>query len=148
MYALTKTQYRLIADIYRLMTEQESNCYYIDFPNSRKTKMCNVGAEVMIAFPTNGGPIIGIIHVTVTFNGKTKEGTFNNNGNMTCAIAGHFQKHTEPELSKVLGWPEEKMYVYVTGQKTPECMGVHKDYKYGDTWLYRTGCPNGNGQIC
>ncbi|KAH7092312.1 hypothetical protein FB567DRAFT_516992 [Paraphoma chrysanthemicola] len=33
------------------MTQVESNCYYVDFKGSRKTRLCNVADSVLVAFP-------------------------------------------------------------------------------------------------
>ncbi|KAH7068368.1 hypothetical protein BKA63DRAFT_521633 [Paraphoma chrysanthemicola] len=66
-HGLDITTYDFVADIYRAMTQVESNCYYVDFKGSRKTRLCthhpanytdgrlltyagNVAGSVLVAF--------------------------------------------------------------------------------------------------
>lgn len=90
------------------MTDQEENCYIVHFPGSRATKMCNVGKQVLVAFPINGGQVQAVVKVDVMFNGQNLEGKWNCEKTVA-PVNQLFRDSYRPDVSKAMGWPEDKI---------------------------------------
>jgi hypothetical protein len=122
----------MVANMYRLMTEDANSCYWVDFPNSRKTKLCNVAEQVMIAWPVNGGNLQGFINVHVQFMGETR-GSFSA-ANMVDSITKLFKESASNGFAQAQGWPADKLEVKLTAQDA-KCFRVDgTDYLRDAPW--------------
>jgi hypothetical protein len=120
-----------------MMTDDPANCYDVDFPGSRKTKMCNIGKQLIIAFPTNGGDVQARLDVSIQFNGETKEGSWNPN-NIEGPIKNYFDEEVKDALENAMQWPKEKIVLRTSSQ--PEGCFNTKSWWFGEAWHENEAC--------
>lgn len=91
------------------MTVVPDNCYGVDFPGSRRTTMCNIAKQLLIAYPVNGGSVQSVAKFDLKFSGKTEEGGFHCPRTVE-AVHEHLQNSPHmSELSKMTNWPIDKI---------------------------------------
>jgi hypothetical protein len=127
----------MVADIYKMMTDDPANCYDVDFPGSRKTKMCNIGKQLIVAFPTNGGDVQARLDVSIQFNGDTKEGSWNPD-NMEGPIKDYFDNEVKDVLGNAMQWPKEKIVLRTSSQ--PEGCFNTKGWWFNEAWHENEAC--------
>jgi hypothetical protein len=121
------------------MTENSDNCYWVGFSNLRKTKLCNVVEQVMLAWPINGGNLQGFMNVHVQFLGKT-DGSFSADS-MLEPIIKLFKKTASKDSAQVQGWPEHMLEIRVTAQDA-------KCFRIGTNYIRDAPCMEPNPQDC
>jgi hypothetical protein len=105
--------------LFRLVTDVEESCYDIDFPMSRKTKMCNIPRSASVGFPVNedhpGGNTIEVqamAAVQVFFSGPTTEGDYHvggPGGKFDLSVMDRAKKDWLPRLTKAIGHPDRQL---------------------------------------
>jgi hypothetical protein len=92
----------MVAAMFKLMTEQDTNCYWVDFQDSRKTKLCSIGQQVLVAFPVTAAArepdtlFIGAVSSTAT----SDEGDYMCNYPLRTSILDFFRNKVRAELAK------------------------------------------------
>ncbi|KAH7356038.1 hypothetical protein BKA66DRAFT_613136 [Pyrenochaeta sp. MPI-SDFR-AT-0127] len=100
--------YRLVASIYRTMADQAENCYLVNFPGTRATKFCNIGKQVLVAFPTNGGTVQTVVKADVRFNGFSKVGSYHCD-KAVGPVKELFRSDYRSQVSTATGWQADKI---------------------------------------
>jgi hypothetical protein len=116
------------------MSEDSNNCYQVDFPNSRKTTMCNVATHLLIVFPSNRANVQGRLNIQLEWNGKTHEGKFNCDTALP-VIADHFKKAEgfRPRMAYMMNWNWAKTLLYNTCQRDT-CFDTYSRYAVAKPW--------------
>jgi hypothetical protein len=130
-------QFRTVASIYKTMTEVDENCYTHDFEGSRRTTMCNVAKQVLVAMPINGGKIQAVVKVDVQFNGKTEGGKWD------CAktlprVLEDFKTTRQAEIGQFNNWGEDKI-VPLPMCANDDCLDWYRPDKNGE-WEENSEC--------
>jgi len=122
------------------MVEQEHNCYYVDFKDSRKTRLCNVPRHVLVIIPSNGEDrnVEVRLNVLVEFNGKTLHGEWYCDKSLP-TITQYFKQETLPKISKIMGWSTNKIWIYTSCQED-NCFDTRERYYIGKPWVEPKGC--------
>jgi hypothetical protein len=137
--SLWPSQYKLIANIYRLATDNPANCYTVNFESSRRTTVCNVPTDVLVVWPARGkAPVQARVNIRLFFNGKTEFGNVDCNGGLR-NIAWYFKDNIRPSMAKVMGWAENKIRLFNSCQKQ-ECFDNCKDYAPEKPWVEPKQC--------
>jgi hypothetical protein len=124
-------KYEMITAMFRLMTEVDSNCRWVDFKNSRKTKLCAVARHALVAFPMRSidsnpatifsaivhGPTNGIDNIKFSCGPNIRRSVYDDFHNIvkhkfakSMGITGYIDAHVRcmpPVISGVcfkLGW--------------------------------------------
>jgi hypothetical protein len=96
--------------MYQLMTQLESNCHYVDFKGSRRTKLCSVAREVLLAFPYDAKDdepeTIFIASVTSSVD---VPGPFVCDSELKHTISDYFDYWLKPEFAKATGRDEKEI---------------------------------------
>ncbi len=138
-------QFRLATDMYKLMTETEDNCYYVNFPHSREYRICQIYSNVLVAYPTNGGVNGGVIggksqgllNVEIKFSKKTYPSN-SNCDNVRQSVDKSFRSDYQSAIAKVLGWNAADFTPYVSCPQM-NCFST-KNYKQGQPFEDDPGC--------
>ncbi|KAF1918305.1 hypothetical protein BDU57DRAFT_447250, partial [Ampelomyces quisqualis] len=135
--------YDLVANMYRLMADDPSNCYYVDILNSRRTKLCNVAKHVLIVFPANDArPVQVRFNVKLELKGSSNnkmKGEHYNCQNGLPAIADYFKTKSKQEIAKVMSWDASKIPLFMSCQKE-SCFDTRYGYDFGKGWREPKDC--------
>lgn len=123
--------------MYKTMTEVSENCYTHDFEGSRRTTLCNVGKQVLVALPINRGKVQAVVKVDVMFNGKTEAGKFD------CAktvprVLEDFKATRQAEIGQFNNWGEDKI-VPLPMCAVDDCLDWYQPDKNGQ-WKENPKC--------
>lgn len=120
-------QYALIANAYRLIAEDPLNCYEVNFPNSRRTTMCNVASHMLVVFPvtSKNERVMARVNIVVGFNGASVEGDFKCEMSLG-PINDFFHSTALPNIGRVMGWDTRDTRLFMSCQKE-SCFDVDKD---------------------
>ncbi|RMZ70458.1 hypothetical protein GMOD_00000549 [Pyrenophora seminiperda CCB06] len=137
--------FQMVAKIYQAMADSDENCFYWDFPGTRRTYICYVASRVEIAFATNGGPIAGVLNVELIWNKKTMPNTWN--CEKTQASIDGMMWGNRYRFAEVMRWPKDKILPF-TFCTDPPCF--QQRLKIEEPWYEGKGCkrldwPNGCG---
>ena len=101
----------MVAAIYQLMTQQDANCYFVEFENSRRTKMCNVAQQVLVAFAIDSSDDEpdSLFIATVTSTASQTEGNFICNDPLKDSISSHFKNTVRAKFASSTGRKEEEV---------------------------------------
>ncbi|KAF2845621.1 hypothetical protein T440DRAFT_522506 [Plenodomus tracheiphilus IPT5] len=111
-----------IATMYQIMTEEPDNCFNIDFKGSRRTTLCTVAQQTLVAFPVvEGSKVLDAFYVVSLnynkkidsiFNGKSALGTvrnwFTDNGKARVATAVGIHRD---DMNVRVNWVEKQCFL-------------------------------------
>jgi len=134
----------MVAKIFQTMADNDENCAYWDFPGTRRTYICYVASRVELAFATNGGPIIGVLNVELSWNKKTPENSWHCESTQGRIDALMWVEYRD-SLAQTMGWPKDKILPFTFCADTP-CF--KQSLKIQEQWYEGSGCkrmewPNG-----
>ena len=109
-------QYDLVATILNKSTENDKNCHWVDVQNSRKTRFCNIPKNVQIILPSNGQDKnvqalldVRFFHIFSDSTPYGKKGWFCDN--LLKQSVDYSHAFSSPQISKLMDWKEDKMWV-------------------------------------
>lgn len=115
------------------MADQPDNCYEVNFPNSRRTTLCNVPMHMFVMIPAvNGDFPLSVVRVNMKlkFNGMSTEGDFPCQKSLT-PIAELWRDKAAANFNKVLQIHNPDYNLYVSCQKE-SCFDVREDTHFGN----------------
>ncbi|EFQ91506.1 hypothetical protein CFE70_004745 [Pyrenophora teres f. teres 0-1] len=136
--------FRMVAKIYQTMADDNNNCAYWHFPGTRRTIICYVASKLELAFATNGGPILGVLNVELTWNKDTPDNTFHCATSLN-AIDALMWGENRDSLAGIMKWPKDKILPFTFCADSP-CF--KQRLKIQEQWYEGSGCkrpqwPNG-----
>jgi hypothetical protein len=93
------------------MADTDENCSFAYFPGSRKTRMCSVASRLLLAYPTNGGPIEVLVNVELdwSFNMKLSSNQFHCDETLVDLDAIMWGEEGKQMISEYSGWDKDKI---------------------------------------
>ncbi|KAH9866316.1 hypothetical protein J1614_008882 [Plenodomus biglobosus] len=93
-----------VAQMFQIMSEEPDNCYNIDFKGSRRTTLCSVAQQILVAFPVIGdGRVLSTLHIiSLNYNRKINAGTFNGKSAIG-TVKNWFDDNGKAKFAKAVG---------------------------------------------
>jgi hypothetical protein len=129
--------------MYRLMADDNGNCILVDFPDSRRTKLCDVAKHVLVVFPANDERAVQV-RLNVKLELKWTSDMLMDAGQYHCqnslpAIADHFKTKSKHKIAKAMSWDANKMPLFMSCQKE-SCFDTRAGYNAGKPWREPKDC--------
>jgi hypothetical protein len=101
-----------VAGIYKTMSERPENCFQVDINGSRKTTLCNVSSQVLVAFPAPVGFTTGVQTLFIAnlyYNRKSDAGKLNCDASVKAA-GEWFNNNAKKQLAGAAGVDVKDVY--------------------------------------
>lgn len=121
---LTHKQHDMLATMVSVMTEQDENCRWVDFKNSRRTRICNIAHRALVAVPMKDGKSDPYTVFIATFkpDDKFEEDGLHCNEPLRKRVYDFFHTSAKHKFMKATSnFPKGYMDAHVKCQEDEEC---------------------------
>ncbi|KAI8943274.1 hypothetical protein NX059_001294 [Plenodomus lindquistii] len=103
-----------IAAMYQFMTEEPDNCYNIDFKGSRRTTLCNVAQQTLVAYPVVGSnKNLSVFYVvSVNYSRDYNVGTFEGSSAIG-TVKNWFDEYSRAKFGRAVGTADKNIVARV-----------------------------------
>lgn len=113
----------MLADMVDMMTERlETNCHWVNFKNSRKTRLCNIAKRALLVFPLHTKEP-DTMFIATFHNDGPSSGKFVCDHALQRNIFDHWRDNYLDGFAATVGARREEVYGHVACQYVDECWG-------------------------
>lgn len=93
-----------ISQMYHIMSDEPENCYNIDFKGSRRTTLCSVAQQALVAFPVvPNSKVLGTLYIiSLYYNRKLDNNSFNGRSALG-TVKNWFDDSAKAGLARAMG---------------------------------------------